>query len=234
MASPSLASRSKQTGRPPSDTDDVVMARAIEFAAWARKHARIVIGTAIVSAVVVGGLIWYYRFERPRVAAKASVEFMQVERTAAGNPALAERDLRAFIQRFGGTPEADQARLLLARQHLEANAPKNAIPVLQAVEADYERPLGAQAGLLLGAAQAQAGNRDAAIATYLRVADEAENAFHREEALSEAALLRQQAGNHAGAAELWRRLVEGAEEGSIQRSIYEMRLAEAEGRARAG
>ncbi|MDQ3556368.1 MAG: hypothetical protein M3409_06285, partial [Gemmatimonadota bacterium] len=94
-----------------------------------------------------------------------------------------------------------------------------------------EGPLGAQGALLLAAAQAEAGQRDAAISTYLRIAGEAPMRFRQEEALSQAALLRQQGGDAAGAAELYRRLLELAEEGSLERGVYEMRLAEAEGQA---
>lgn len=231
MASPSVASRSKQPVRSGPDTDDVVLARALEFAAWAKRNRNAVIIGAVLAAVLVGGFI-YYRFYEADRAERAAVQFIQVEQVAAaGNPALAERDLTDFIRRFDGTVEADQARLMLARIHLEAGEPAEALPVLQAVEAGADTPVGAQAGLLLGAAQAQAGNTGAAVASYLEVANEADVPYFQEEALTSAALLRQQAGEHAGAAELWRRLVEMSEEGSLQRSIYEMRLAEAEGRA---
>jgi hypothetical protein len=63
------------------------------------------------------------------------------------------------------------------------------------------------------------------------VADRAEFPFRRQEALYSAAILREEMGDHAGAAELYRRLAEQAEAGSMQRSIYEMRLAEVEARA---
>ena len=66
---------------------------------------------------------------------------------------------------------------------------------------------------------------------YLRVADAAELEYLQEAALGEAAILRQQGGDFAGAAELFRRLRDMTEEGSFERSLYEMRLAEAEGRA---
>lgn len=231
MASPSVASRSKQISRA-ADTDDVVMVRALEFAAWAKRHARIIMVVAGLTAAVVGGLLWYYWIYKPQQSAKAGVELMRLEnRVDPANPTLAERDLRDFARRFDGTAEADQARLVLARIHLQANAPKKAVPVLQEMDADYERPLGAQAGLLLGAAQAESGDREAGIRTYLRVADEAEASFYRDEALTRAAILRQQSANYAGAAEIWRRLLGNAKEGTLQRSIYEMRLAEAEGMA---
>lgn len=230
MASPSVASRSKSASRV-ADTDDVVMARALQFSGWARRNAKIIIAAAAIVLVLALGFLWY-RYQQAQTAERAAVSFMQVEQTAAsGNATLASRDLQDFIRRYGGTAEADQARLLLARTHLEAGKPQEAVTVLQQVEEGPRGTLGAQAALLLGVAHNQAGNRQAAVDTYLRVADAAELEYQREEALSRAALLRQEAGDHAGAAELFRRLVGMAEEGSFERSVYEMRLAEAEGRA---
>jgi predicted negative regulator of RcsB-dependent stress response len=231
MAPPSVASRSKQSARAAA-TDDVIAARALEFAAWAKRNARLVIATTAVVGAVLAGLIYYYFFYQPQRQERAAIQFMQVERTvAAGNAQLAQRDLRDFIRRFDGTVEADEARLMLARQYLEANQARQAIPVLKEISADVGTPLGAQAGLLLGSAQSQAGERDAAVQTLLKVAGGSKTEYYQQEALSEAALLQQQAGKYGEAAELWRRLVNGAEEGSMERSVYEMRLAEAEGRA---
>ncbi|HEX7242723.1 MAG TPA: tetratricopeptide repeat protein [Longimicrobiaceae bacterium] len=232
MASPSVASsRSKQPVRGAAVSDDVVMARAIQLAEWARRNARLIMIAAAVTAVAVGGYVWY-RYQQGMQAERAALRFLEVERTAnSGNATLAERDLADFARRFDGTAEADEARLMLAKIHLDANAPAKAVPVLQQVGQELDSPVGVEAAMLLAAAQNQAGQRDAAQQSYLRVADGAEMDYQRAEALEAAAVLREQAGNHAGAAELYRRLIDLAEEGSIERSVYEMRLAEAEGRA---
>ena len=234
MASPSVASRSKQSARAAAATDDVILARALEFSAWAKRNARMVIAATVVGAVVIGLVLWYSLFYQPQRAEKASIQLMQVEQNVlAGNATLAERDLTDFIRRFDGTVQADEARLMLARQYLEAGAAQKAIPVLRAVDQGLKTPVGAQARLLLGGALGQAGQREEAVRTYLEVADGARADFYRQEALSDAALLQQQAGDFQGAAELWRRLVAMTEEDSAERAVYEMRLAEAEGRAQA-
>lgn len=230
MASPSVASsRTKNTHR--ADSDDVVMARAIQLSQWARRNARIVIGvTAVALAALLGYL--FYQYQKREAAEKAAIAYAQVEQTAlSGNATLAQRDLESFVRRYDGTVEADQGRLLLAKVHLDAGKPKEAVAVLQDLDAGVETPVGAQGAMLLGTAQNQAGDRAAAVASYLRVADGAKLEYQREEALTAAALARQEAGDFAGAAELFRRLVSMAEEGSFQRTVYEMRLAEAEGRA---
>lgn len=227
----STASRSRRP-RPAADTDDVLFARAVEFSDWARRNARIVIGVVVLAFLIVGGLLYYrvYRADRRELA---STEFLQVQQTlASGNRALAARDLASFVRRFEGAPAATEARLILAQLHLETGKPREAIAALDDAAGDIGgSPFGAQAAMLLAAAQSQAGNPEAAIATYRRVADAASLEYQRQEALSDAALLLTQQGRFADAAEVYRQLAEAAEEGSVERSIFQMRLAEAEGRA---
>lgn len=230
MASPSVASRSKRPARP-VESDDVVLARALQFSAWARRNARLIIALAVVAAVAVGGYIYYRIWEAQR-AEKASIRFMQVEQTVmSGNATLAERDLKDLIHRFDGTDEADEARLMLAKIYLDGGQPKKAVPILEAATDNLKSPIGVQRSMLLATAQTLAGDREGAVKTYQRVGDDAPMQFQREEALQDAALLREQTGNYAAAAQIWRRLADGAEEGSFQRSLFEMRAAEAEGHA---
>lgn len=232
MAASSTAPRSRT--RNAAHDDDAVAARALQFAEWARRNARwILIGAAVL--FVLGAALFYYRVRQSERREEAARGFTELSATAvSGNTALAVRDLLAYIRSFEGTREADEARILLGRVQLQAGQPARAVAALQPVAADAgDDALGAPGALLLGAAQAQAGQRDAAMATYLRVADDARLPYLRESALLEAAILREAAGDFAGAAELYGRLEEQAEEGSPDRSIYGMRLAEAQARAEA-
>ena len=229
MAAPSVASRSNRPA-PRVDNDDVVLARALEFSQWARRHARIIIIVAVLAAVALGGLIYYRSYQANR-AERAAAEFMQLERSivASGDPGVAATDLQRFIERFDGTTYANEARVLLGRLRLQAGQAQEAIPVLQqAADRIGRSPVAAQAGLLLGAAYEQTDNPQAAIDTYLRVGRDARFDFERRQALAAAATLRQQANDYAGAADLYRQLVDMTEEGSFDRTVYEMRLAEAE------
>ncbi len=232
MAAQSIASRSR---RPQSvaDADDVFLARALQFSTWARKNIRLLVLAAVTLLLLVGALL-YYRFQQAHRLERAATEFVFLEQTAAaGNVPLAVRDLELFIQRFDGTPYADEARVLLGRLHLQEGEPQRAADVLSPLGGRIRRsPVGPEGSFLLGAAQTEAGDLGAAIDTYLRVARDARMDFHREEALRSAATLRETQADHVGAAELYRQLVEMAEVGSPERSLYEMRLAEAEGRAR--
>jgi predicted negative regulator of RcsB-dependent stress response len=191
----------------------------------------VVIAVAVVAAVVVGGLLYWRAIETERQE-RAAAEFMQLEQTVmSGNTALASRDLQSFIGRFDGTDYGDEARLMLARVQLQAGQPAAAIDAVEDL-AGGGSDLSAQAGILLGTAQAAAGDAEAAIATYRATADDAELDYQAAEALSLAAMLMIQANDAAGAAELYQRAAELSPEGSIERSILEMRAAEAAASAR--
>jgi predicted negative regulator of RcsB-dependent stress response len=232
MAAQSLASRSGRPARAP-DSEDAVIARALEFSQWAQRNARILVIATILGILLIGGTIYYRSYQAER-AERAAADFMALEQTAAAapDPTLVAADLERFASRYDGTAYADEARVLLARIRLEEGQIEQAIPPLEAAARRMGRTgIGGQAGLLLAAAHEQAGNLEAADATYLRVSREARFDFERQQALEAAAMLRQTAGNYAGAAELYRQLAAEAEAGSMERSIFEMRLAEAEQQA---
>jgi predicted negative regulator of RcsB-dependent stress response len=230
MSAQPIASRPRGPQR--IDSDDVVIARALEFTQWAKRNIRMIVIGAVAATLLVGGLL-YYRMHQADRMERAAAEYLQIEQSVAlGNPAMAIPDLERFVQRFDGTPYADEARVQLGQIHLQQGEPARAVEALQPVSGRIGRsPVGAQGALLLASAEEAAGNREAAVQTYLRVADRAEFPFRRQEALYSAAILREEMGDHAGAAELYRRLATQAEAGSMQRSIYEMRLAEVEARA---
>jgi predicted negative regulator of RcsB-dependent stress response len=231
MASSSSSVASRSDRHYQVDPNDVATQRALAFSAWLKRNRQMVLAAAAVAAVLVIGTI-YYSWSRANARAEASAAYMAVQQQAeqAGNPAAAVRPLSNFIAAHDGTPEAVEARLALGEIHLRNNEPQKAIPVLQPVAGEGTH-LGTQAAILLASAQARAGQGPAAIATLTAAADRAELDYMRNEALGEAALLHEQAGNWRGAAEIYRRLVDGAEKGSMDRSINEMRLAEAEARA---
>ena len=232
MAAQPAASRKKPSAS--LSSEELLAARALEFTDWARKNVRLIIGAAVALALIVGGLL-YYRMYRAAREERAAVEFANLEQTAAsGNVALAQRDLEAYVRRYEGTPFGDEAELALAQLYLSQDSAAKAVQVLQgAPDKIDDSVVGPQAGLLLAAAQQGANQVDAAIQTYLTVADEAELEMYQVQALQNAAILRSEKGDFAGSAELYRRLVEMQEEGSLDRQLYEMRLAEAEARAAA-
>lgn len=233
MAAPQPAvSRKKPTAL--AGSDDQFAARAIEFTDWARTNIRLIVGVVVALALIVGGLL-YYRTYRAAREERAAVEFARVEQTAAsGNLPLATRDLQAFVRRYAGTSYGEEAALALAQLHLSQDSAAKAVEVLAgATDRIDDSAVGPQSALLLAAAQQAAGRPDDAIRSYLAVGEEAELEMYRVQGLQNAAILRFEQGDFAGAAELYRRLVEMQEEGTMDRQLYEMRLAEAEARAAA-
>ncbi|MBI4410736.1 MAG: tetratricopeptide repeat protein [Gemmatimonadetes bacterium] len=213
--------------------DDAFIARVLETTAWARTHSRtLVIGGAVFVLAIAAVL--YYRNYRSALREQSAVELLRVRQTAAsGNIALARRDLETFIQRFSGTPSADEARLMLATVQLEMAQPDSAARTVGPLADDLDEPLGTSAAFLLAAAYEAQNKSGQAEATYLRIADEAEMPFERREALDAVGRLRLEGGNAAGAVQVYEQLVREAPEDTGERSLYEMRLAEARARATA-
>jgi predicted negative regulator of RcsB-dependent stress response len=233
MAAQSLASRSRRPAKGP-DSEDIVLARAIEFTEWAKRHARIIIIVAVLAALAIGGGIWY-RMSQMERRTSAAADLMVLEQSVAQvDPAAGAADLERFIARYDGTTYADEARIMLAQLRLQQGEPQQAIPVLEQASRRIGRSaIGAQAGLLLGAAHEQAGNPAAAVEAYERVARGAQFDFERRRALESAAALHETQGNFGAAADMYRQILDMTEEGSSERTLFEMRLAEAEQQARA-
>lgn len=206
--------------------------RAIELSAWARQHLRLIIVAAVVVVAVLAGFLYWRSYNADRME-RAATEFMQIQQTASsGNNQLASRDLGQFIQRYSGTVYADEGRIALAQYHLQEGDAAAAVEVLAGAAGRVkDSPVGPQAALLLAAAQQAAGDADAAVATYLAVADNARLSFRRIAALEAAAQVQTRSEKYAEAADIYRRLVAQAEPGSPERQIYEMRLAEVQAKA---
>lgn len=229
MASHTAARR--PASRQNIDSDDALAMRAAEMAAWTRKHGRAVLYAAVAALVLIGGFFWM-RMQRANTAQRAATAFLEMQASLPADTAAALRQIVTFADRYEGTADAAIARIQIAQTYLGRNQPKQAIEQLRRV-ADGGTPVAMQARSLLAAAQARDGQRDEAIRTYLQIAEDSELAYEQQQALNEAALLREQAGDWRGAAELYRRILETTEEGSVERSLMEMRIAEADARAAA-
>lgn len=231
-----MSAQSATGARRPSkpETEDAIVVRALEFSAWAKNNVRLIIIVAVVAVVVVGGLFYWRMYRQDRLD-RAAAEFVQLQQTvAAGNLSLAAQDMEQYVRRFEGTVYAEEARLALAQLHLQQDSAARAVETLAgAASRVASSPLGPQAALLLAAAQQAVGDEQAALATYMAVADNADMSFRRIAALEAAAQLQSSAGEHAAAAELYRRLLGIAAADTPERLMYEMRLAEEEARAEA-
>lgn len=231
MASPSSVARTRRPNVH-ADPDDAMSVRAAEWLDWAQKNARLIIGAGVVLALAAAGF-FYYRWYKQDQASRAAAQYTQVSATAAQAGLQGVKPLEDFVRQYDGTNEADEARLALAGIYLDANQPQKALPYAQEV-AGSGGPLSFQGRMIQGAVQARTNQRDAAIATFLGAAEDAELLYQRMEARDEAAQLREMAGDWKGAADVYRQMIEDTEEGSADRAFLQMRLAEAEMRARGG
>ncbi len=207
--------------------EDVFVSGVLEGGVWAKHHGRaLLIGSiAIVVALV---LFFYVRHFNAQAEAKAATDLTAVRQTMMeGNRELAMRDLSSFVKKYGKTPSADEARLLLAQVYLEAGQATSAITTIKPIAGDPSKSNGASAAMILAAAYELNKQTDLAEQTYLKVADKARFGFEKREALERAAILRLNKGNTAGAAQLYEQAMNTLPETEVdQRNAYQMRIAE--------
>ncbi|HET7233965.1 MAG TPA: tetratricopeptide repeat protein [Longimicrobium sp.] len=226
MASPSVARRAP---RPEVNSDDVVMMRAAELAEWARRNARAVIIATVAVLLAVGAALYYQVYKSQR-AARAAGAYLQVQAGLPNDTTQAIRALQTFTSSYPGTSEADEARIAAAQLLMAKGDAARAVETLRPA-AKSGSPVSLQARYALGAALAQAGKRQEAMDTFLEVADDAELGYMKRNALNQAALLREQANDWKGAADLYRQMLEGLDKGTGDRTIVELHLSEAQARA---
>lgn len=215
-----------------NEPEDAFIARVLEFTAWAKQNVRTLVIGGGALLLAVAGTLYYVNFQN-QLREQAANRLAEIRQTAGeGNAPLAVRDLEGFVERFDGTPAAEEGRLLLAQLYVEQGEPAQAVPVVEPVAEDLAGPLGVPAAVLLAAAHEASEQYDRAESVYLRIADNARFEFQRRDALAAAARLRARQGDDAGAAELYERLVGMTSTDDPQHGLYQMRLAEA--RAAAG
>lgn len=215
------------------EAEDAFVAGTLEFSQWAKQNQRLLIFTGVVLAAILWGVFQYTDY-RGNLEAQASAELEAIHQTIQfGDREAAKEELGVFLTRFGETDLAGEARLLLGEQYLRTGEPSQAISTLEPATESLRTPLSIQAGFLLAAAYEEESRWGDAEALYLRLADRAELPFQIRDALESAARIRSAQGNHAAAADLYRRILDTFEEDEPARGYYEMRLAETETAAQA-
>ncbi|MGH7448567.1 MAG: tetratricopeptide repeat protein [Longimicrobiales bacterium] len=224
----------RRVHRQDSAPDDVFVARVLETSAWAKHNSRRLVVGGIVAAVVVLGLLYFFT-SRQNERTQAATQLTQVRAVAlSGNNQLAVRELEQFLARFGGTPAADEARLMLGRAYLESGQVQLAQDAVQPLARNLDSGLGINAALLMANSYEAAQEPHRAEELYLRLADEAPFLFQQQDALDNAARIRLQRGDAAGAAELYQRLLDITPMSNTERPIFELRLGEAQALAAVG
>jgi len=206
--------------------DDVFVSHVLEAGNWFKKNQQAVT-IGIVVLVIAAASLLYYRNYKGSLVEQASTQLEDIHTQAAMGDVNGAKDaLILYLDRFGSTAYAGEARMLLGEIYLSEGASEQALATLEPMAESPRDPLELQAASLLGAAYEQEGRWGDAEATYLRVADRSELDFQVRDALAAAARIRAAQGNPAGAAELYRRILDGLAEDAPDRGTWEMRLAE--------
>jgi hypothetical protein len=209
----------------------VFVARVFEFSTWAEKNSQLLI-LAAVAVVLLAGAGLYYVSYRNNVDREAVAEIERVQQIAMFLPDQAEADVRRYLERFGGTRHAAEARLLLGQILLVQDRAQEAAVALEDGVGSGRSPMVIATRVLLGRAYESLGRTRDAEQQYMTVAEQADLPFQRRDALADAARVRAVSGDHAGAAELYRRILSDLDAAHADRGLYEMRLAEEEHAAR--
>lgn len=226
-----MPSYRKPGSRPPKpesplDKEDAFVATTLEVSQWAQRNRPVVTLGVVVLVLGIAAFVYYGRY-RDTLHSNAANQLEQLQmRMAAGDPAELQADLGLYLERFSGTPFADEARLALAHVNAGLGEFEAAAEVLRPLAGDVEEPLGAQAAAMLAAISEDIGDLQVAEELYERLAGRARLGFQVREALSNAARLRREQGDAAGALALYDRLLGEMDEEDPDRGVVEMRRGE--------
>jgi predicted negative regulator of RcsB-dependent stress response len=216
----------KQTRPETLDTEDRIMERFLQLAAWMEQHRPIVLAMAIVAVgLAVAG--YYYVGYRAKLAERASVRLQEIRLSASGGDFETVRsDLQVYIERFGGTGYGNEARLLLGQLELQRDSLRAAIRALEpAADLRPQSPIAFAAAGMIAAAYEQGGNTDEALDWYRRIEAAARFDYQRQDAMAEQARLQLGAGHYDEGVSLYDALAAEAEEDA--QTLYRVRLGEA-------
>lgn len=220
--------RAKKGGQRPDAAEDRFVESIVRVGAWLQHHTRgVVLGAVALVALVAGAL--YYRGYQQTVRERAASELQSLRAAASLEPASAIVQLQSFVNRFQGTREAEEARLMLAKGHVSLGQYEEAIAALEAVERPVDTPLGYGARSLLAVAHEEAGDVDAAMDVLENLGRNARYAFQRRAARAERARLLAEGGDLSGAAAIYEGLAAETDE-PAEANEYRIRLGELRGR----
>jgi predicted negative regulator of RcsB-dependent stress response len=181
----------------------------------------------LVVGLVVGSFEWSRQRSAQLDAAAGELEELQ-QTVGFQDPATFEASVQGYLDRFGGTPFAIEARLLLARVHLlsEVSDPNAAAEVLAAVAPGFNSPLAVDATFMLAATLEQAERWDEAIQIYEELLAQVEFSFQTVEAGEGQARSLLAIGDSIGAVQAYQSILDSLDPDDPDRSRQQMRLAE--------
>lgn len=222
-----MARRKKRGSSSREPQDDAFLEFVDRVAAWVGANQRTVLAGLVLVALAVGGAL-YYRSYRQDLEARAATRLQEVRSALAAGETDAGA-LQQYLDRYGGTRPALEARIVLGRIQLRNGNPGGAMETLgPAAERPVDTPTGYAATMLMASAREEIGDREGAARLYAGVAQNARFAFQRREAAAARARLLVEAGRLREARDIYRRLAEETDGDAAGEEMYELRLGEVE------
>jgi tetratricopeptide (TPR) repeat protein len=211
---------------PEEHVDDKFVAGVLEATNWAEKNRSALIAGVLALLFVVVSTVYYVN-NRRSVDVRATTELERIHQSAGvGDPAATLTQLNEYVQRYDGTRQEAEARVLLGQLNLEAGNAEAAVQALAPLLPDVKDPVAIQGVSLLGVAYEQAGRDEDAVDAYMAVADAATMTFQSRESALAAARVLSEAGEFARAAQVYEELLLEFDEDTPGRGALELRLAE--------
>jgi len=223
----------KQSKREQVDTEDRIMESVASVTMWARRNRRAATTVLIALVAVIAAGVIYVRYKAD-LQGRAAVRLDQIRLSSQGvAPQQLRQDLGVFITQFGGTPEAGEARLLLAEFEMRRDSVDAAIRALEPVaNAGLGTPISYHAATMIAAAQEQRGDLPSAMRSYERLESDSPYAYQRRTARAAQARLHEFSGEYAEAARIYQELITDEDSGT-DGAFYAVRLGEVLARAEA-
>jgi predicted negative regulator of RcsB-dependent stress response len=217
---------SRRTKKRSDDADDVFVARILDVSKWASRNQQVLTVAAVLVAILLAGAV-YYRSYRGQLDEQAAQQLeVTYQSISIADVEGAKIDLATFLDRFGNTAYAGEARLLLGELYLETGDSPQALAVLEPLGTRPRTPIEFQGAMLLAAAYEQEERWDEAERVYLTIAERSELDFQVRNALAAAARIRTDRGDGPGAIELYEQVLASLDQNSPERGHYEMRIEE--------
>lgn len=226
---PGAVANPKKGGKGP-EQDDAFLRALDRLVTWVRSHTVAVVVTTVALVLVAGFGFWYRSYQRNlEDRAGRRLESLRAE-ISAGQQTDPVAALQSFLDSFGGTAAAREARLALARQLLHTDRAEEALstvrPTVDATSPDT--PTGYASRRLQADAMEASGDVEGALEVLEDLADNARFAFQRYESAAERARLLRQEGRLQEALAIYERLAAETEESGAV-SLYAERAGEIRG-----
>ena len=227
---PGAVANPKKGGKGPHEQEDAFIRAIDRIVTWVRSNTvSVVVGAVVLGLLVAGGLWWRGYQQNLEERATQRLTTLRSEITAGQHPDPAAA-LRTFLDRFGDTPTAREARIVLARQLLQTDRPSEAAetirPTVEASTADT--PTGYAARQILAQALEASGQTEQALEIMERLEQRARFGFQRRSAAAERARIYRETGRLEEALAIYERLADEVEQAQAA-SLYAVRAGEIRG-----